>query len=77
LIAAAFFYVFFICILVGMEGTNMLNIEQIRTKRKQLGLSQWALAVRVNRSGPWLGLREAGYVKPNQAELEALTRALS
>lgn len=54
----------------------MLSIEKIREERKKQGLSQWRLAVRVNRSGPWLGLREAGYVEANQDELEALSEAL-
>ena len=43
----------------------MLNIEQIREERKRLRISQWRLAVCVNRSGPWLGLREIGYVEAN------------
>ena len=54
----------------------MLSIEQIREERKRLKISQWRLAVRVNRSGPWFGLREAGYVEANQDELEALSEAL-
>ena len=37
-------------------GKIMLSIEQICEERKKQGLSQWRLAVRVNRSGPWLGL---------------------
>lgn len=54
----------------------MLSIEQIREERKKQGLSQWGLAVKVNRSGPWLGLREAGYIEANRDELEALSEAL-
>jgi predicted transcriptional regulator len=53
-----------------------MGIKEIREKRKELGLSQWALAVRVNRTGPWLGLRESGFVKPSEDELEALEEAL-
>jgi predicted transcriptional regulator len=53
-----------------------MTIEEIRERRKALGLSQWGLAVLVNRSGPWLGLREAGYVKPTEEEIHALLEAL-
>ena len=59
-----------------MKGCKMLTIEQIREERLQKGVSQWRLAVLVNRSGPWLGLREAGYVQTKPEELEALSAAL-
>jgi predicted transcriptional regulator len=67
---------FFINSVLGIKE-NTMKIEKIRDIRKRQGLSQWALAIRVNRSGPWLGLREAGYVEATQEELEALSAALS
>jgi transcriptional regulator with XRE-family HTH domain len=54
----------------------MANIERIRAERKRKGLSQWALAVRVGRSGTWLSLREAGYVRTSEKELKVLLAAL-
>ena len=53
-----------------------MTIDEIREARKRLGLSQWGLAIKVNRSGPWLGLRELGYVKASPDELAALSQAL-
>ena len=54
----------------------MVSIEEIKTERLRKGLSQWRLAVLVKRSGPWLGLREAGYVQTKPEELKALSAAL-
>lgn len=54
----------------------MAEIIEIVNGRKQLGLSQWALASRINRSGTWLGLRENGYVDAKAEEIEALSNAL-
>ena len=53
-----------------------MDIQQIKDERKRLGQSQWALAVRIGRSGTWLSLRENGYVKSSPEELEALSAAL-
>ena len=53
-----------------------MDIQQIREMRKRLGQSQWALAVRVGRSGTWLSLRESGYVEASLEELKALSAAL-
>ena len=55
-----------------MGGT----IEKIRSERQERGISQWALAVRVGRSGTWLSLRESGYVPASPEEIEALKSAL-
>jgi predicted transcriptional regulator len=53
-----------------------MDIDEIREKRRALKASQWRLASLVNRSGPWLGLRESGYVQPSEDELQALEEAL-
>ena len=54
----------------------MPKIEEIKEKRQRKGLSQWALAIRVGRSGTWLSLRESGYVQTTEDELRALSAAL-
>ena len=54
----------------------MANIEEIKAERQRKGLSQWALSVRVGRSGTWLSLRESGYVPTSPDELAALSAAL-
>ena len=54
----------------------MQNIQEVREKRRRLGIAQWPLAARVGRSGTWLSLRECGYVSTSVEELEALSEAL-
>jgi predicted transcriptional regulator len=54
----------------------MASIEDVKRERERLGLSQWALAIRVGRSGAWLSLRETGYMSTSKPELEALDKAL-
>ena len=55
----------------------MGTIEEVKAERRRKGLSQWALAVRVGRSGTWLSLRESGYVQASREELAALRAAIN
>jgi predicted transcriptional regulator len=54
----------------------MISIDDIKRQRQRLGLSQWALATKVGRTGAWLSLREMGYVKASPGELEVLAEVL-
>jgi len=46
-----------------------MSAEALRKMREEAGLSQWAVARALGRTGPWLSLIELGYSRPREDDL--------
>lgn len=53
-----------------------ISAETLREKRKQAGISQWAVAKALGRSQGWVSIRECGYQQVSESEAVQIASAI-
>lgn len=53
-----------------------INPGTLRDRRRQAGVSQWAVAKELGRSQGWISVRECGYQTPTDSEAIAIANAI-